>query len=394
VEGDSLTYTVVQGPTKGTLTGTPPAVTYRPNANFNGSDSFTFRVSDGQVATATATVSLTVVPVNDVPTALGQERTVGQRPTLFTLAAHDADGDALEFRIQQGPERGTIEASLPGLRHTPPPDFRGTVQVVFTASDRQATSAPAALVIHVQNEAPKLSVSVSVPNPHVGETVLFGATAEDPGGDTLTWSWDLGDGSTSAERHPSHAYSRPGTYQVRATVSDGVASVQESLVLEVRNVAPRLESFEVPPTAEEGQRVSFRALAAASHASELFAYAWDFGDGTAPVQGNLVSHSYAEDGTCLVTVTVWDDSGASTLDTRQIQVSNLSPTASSVQDQKVLAGEELHLLLQAQDPAGASDPLTWTLVAGPGTLTPRGDYTWRSPAEGRGAAAGSRPRAR
>jgi hypothetical protein len=68
VDGDPLTFTV-GAPTHGTLDGTPPNLTYQPNTNYFGPDSFTFTVSDGQTNSELATVSLTVRPVNDAPVA-------------------------------------------------------------------------------------------------------------------------------------------------------------------------------------------------------------------------------------------------------------------------------------------------------------------------------------
>ena len=65
VDGDSLTYTVTSQPTEGTLTGTAPSLTYAPNAQYNGADSFTFTVNDGTVDSASATVAITVAAVND-----------------------------------------------------------------------------------------------------------------------------------------------------------------------------------------------------------------------------------------------------------------------------------------------------------------------------------------
>jgi hypothetical protein len=90
-DGNNLTFSTVagQGPTNGSLgpigsvicTSTPPNncsadVTYTPNANFNGSDSFKFRVNDGTVDSADSTVSVTVDPVNDKPsfTSKGNEQ--------------------------------------------------------------------------------------------------------------------------------------------------------------------------------------------------------------------------------------------------------------------------------------------------------------------------------
>ncbi|MEW6305980.1 MAG: tandem-95 repeat protein [Verrucomicrobiota bacterium] len=68
VDFNSLTYTVLTSPTRGTLTGTGPNLVYTPGSNLSGADSFTYRVSDGQANSGTATVSITITPVNDAPT--------------------------------------------------------------------------------------------------------------------------------------------------------------------------------------------------------------------------------------------------------------------------------------------------------------------------------------
>ena len=81
-DGDALTYTVVNQPSNGTLSGTAPNLTYTSNANYpnvhvapwllsehnyNGDDSFTFKVNDGTSDSKVATVSITVTAVNDPP---------------------------------------------------------------------------------------------------------------------------------------------------------------------------------------------------------------------------------------------------------------------------------------------------------------------------------------
>jgi alpha-tubulin suppressor-like RCC1 family protein len=66
-DGDALTYIIVAPPSHGSLTGTAPDVVYLGSANYNGPDSFTFKVNDGQVDSDVATISISVLPVNDPP---------------------------------------------------------------------------------------------------------------------------------------------------------------------------------------------------------------------------------------------------------------------------------------------------------------------------------------
>jgi len=66
-DSQPLTFVIVDPPTNGVLTGVAPNVVYRPNTNYFGSDNFRFKVTDGQLDSAPATVSLTISAVNDRP---------------------------------------------------------------------------------------------------------------------------------------------------------------------------------------------------------------------------------------------------------------------------------------------------------------------------------------
>jgi hypothetical protein len=62
VDGGDLAWTIVTTPTQGTLTGVAPELTFTPDQNYNGADSFTFKVNDGKVDSNIATVSLNIDP--------------------------------------------------------------------------------------------------------------------------------------------------------------------------------------------------------------------------------------------------------------------------------------------------------------------------------------------
>ena len=64
-DDDMLTFKIADNPLNGILNGTAPDVTYTPNANFNGEDSFTFTASDGKLESIPAKVSITVKSDND-----------------------------------------------------------------------------------------------------------------------------------------------------------------------------------------------------------------------------------------------------------------------------------------------------------------------------------------
>jgi Ca2+-binding RTX toxin-like protein len=92
-DGDALGAVLVKGPAQGTLTlNADRSFTYTPAANFNGSDSFTYKASDGQAESNTATVSLTVTPVNDAPTvAVAPDGSCGADDRSGTLSLTVAD---------------------------------------------------------------------------------------------------------------------------------------------------------------------------------------------------------------------------------------------------------------------------------------------------------------
>ena len=103
-DGDTVDYLVTSGPNHGSLSGTAPNLTYIPDANYHGEDSFTFKVNDGEIDSNEATISIAVDSVNDPPSAENDSPATDEDvPLQLTLLATDIDGDSLSYAIVDSP---------------------------------------------------------------------------------------------------------------------------------------------------------------------------------------------------------------------------------------------------------------------------------------------------
>ena len=160
--GDTLSFVVVTQPAHGALTGTAPNLTYTPAANYNGPDSFTFKVNDGHVDSTTATVSITVTPVNDAPVANPLTLTaMSGQPTSVTLTGSDIDSATLSFVILTGPTHGTLTGTGATRTYTSAIGYAGPDSFTFAANDSQSQSPPATVSITVTAPPGGLSLSLA-----------------------------------------------------------------------------------------------------------------------------------------------------------------------------------------------------------------------------------------
>ncbi|WP_127496598.1 Ig-like domain-containing protein [Paenibacillus glycanilyticus] len=191
VDGDTLTYTLVNEPEHGTVNLKPDGTfTYAPDPDYNGPDSFTFKVNDGQLESAEATVSITVTPVNDTPTAnAGTNTTVEDQPVTGTVTGNDVDGTTPTYVLVTEPEHGTVILNPNGTyTYTPDPNYNGPDSFTFKATDGTADSAPATVEITVTavNDAPTASDDSKAVES--GSSVTGSFKASDVDGDTLTFT--------------------------------------------------------------------------------------------------------------------------------------------------------------------------------------------------------------
>jgi VCBS repeat-containing protein len=198
-DGDALTAALVSGPANGTLTlNADGSFNYTPNANFNGSDSFTYTASDGTLTSET-TVAITVNPIADAPVAVADTYDATEDTALTIDAAAgvlandtDADGDPLTATLVSGPANGTLTLNSDGsFVYTPNADFSGADSFTYTASDGTLTSeATVTINVAAANDAPSAAADEYSTDQDTALTIdaAAGVLANDtdPDGDPLS----------------------------------------------------------------------------------------------------------------------------------------------------------------------------------------------------------------
>ena len=223
IDSTELTAVLVESVKSGSLIlNSDGSFSYQPNGDFNGSDAFSYQVSDGSAESGVVTVALVVNPVNDAPVADAGGPYASREGTPITFdaaASSDIDNDQLQYRWDFNGDGlwDTEYATAPIAAHTWYDDYTGTVTVeVWDGNITQTATAS----VTVNNVAP-------IPNAGAdqavdeGATVSFAGSFTDPGADTHTIQWDFGDGSSdSGSLTASHSYADNGVYTVTLTVTD------------------------------------------------------------------------------------------------------------------------------------------------------------------------------
>ena len=248
-DGDSLSFELVRLPLHGTLTGAPPVVLYLPKPNFYGTDSFEFRARDGARDSAPATVTLTVTPVNDVPTSTGQVVTVSEDLSkAFSLDGADLDGDSLTLVVDVQPRRGTLSGTFPALTYTPSANFSGTDTFSYRLTDGVATSSAATVVFDVVASNDPPSASIQAVAGREDQVIVVALHGTDADGDALTFKVETPPANGTLVGNPPYLayYPNPdfsGADSFTFRASDGAlesAPATVSFVVDPVNDAPRV----------------------------------------------------------------------------------------------------------------------------------------------------------
>ena len=253
LDGDSLAVTSVTQGANGAVSFNAGSVTYTPAANFHGSDSFTYTIADGNGGSATASVSITVSPVNDAPVAANDlAATLENTPIAIAVLANDTDvdGDALTvLGVTQG-SRGSVSINGNGtVTYTPNAGTSGADGFSYTIRDAAGLQATASVTVAVTgvNESPDaVNDSATTVEASGGVTIAVLANDTDPDGDPLIVTAVSTPAHGTASVNPDNTVtfvpvaSYSGSDSFTYTVSDGAATDVATVTVQVKESISRV----------------------------------------------------------------------------------------------------------------------------------------------------------
>ncbi|WP_201544891.1 tandem-95 repeat protein [Psychrobacter sp. H7-1] len=253
VDGDKLTYALADKAANGSVVvNADGSYSYTPSANFNGTDSFTYTISDGKGGVITQKASVTVQGVNDAPVSTDTAiKAVEDTVATGKLSpATDVDGDKLTYALAEKAANGTVTISADGsYKYTPKANFNGSDSFTYTITNGTETiTQTATITVAAVNDLP---VSKDTAIQAVEDTVATGklSDATDVDGDKLTYALadKAANGSVVVNADGSYSYTPNanfnGTDSFTYTISDGKGGVitqKASVTVQGVNDAPQI----------------------------------------------------------------------------------------------------------------------------------------------------------
>ena len=270
----------------------------------------------------------------------------------FSVSAHDDDDDDLTYAWDFGDGETDSGESV---SHTYADNDDYTVMVTVSDGDAEDTDSA---TVEIANLAPTLSVD-GPGSGSEGQERSFEADTNDVEADTVSVTWDFGDGETATGDVVSHTWSDDDSYTVVVIASDedGDETV-EMVTITINNLAPTLQISSSSISGDEGDTFTFTATVSDVPADPI-SVTWDFDDGQTG-DGTAVTHTFTDQELYLVEATATDGDGGIVTKTLYIDVANVVPELSGLQlPTSVKEGEQFTVSITATDPGDDEVTITW-----------------------------------
>ncbi|MBL8919294.1 MAG: tandem-95 repeat protein [Myxococcaceae bacterium] len=265
--GETLSIVALGAAMNGVVSGGGTTLSYRPNLNFTGMDSFTYTISDGNGGQATATVNVLVTPVNDPPSATNDTFGVveGSSNNRLDVLANDSVApdmnEALTVTVVSTPTNGTATLDLNGaaVLYTPAPGFNGNDSFTYTVSDSGGLTASATVTIIVgpANDPPSNTVPATATTAEdqpltFSAATMNGVSVADP--DAANQQIQITLSATSG------AVSLGTTTGLVFTLGDGTADATATFLATLAQANAALDTLTFQPTADFNGMASLRLV--------------------------------------------------------------------------------------------------------------------------------------
>ncbi|MEM3341774.1 MAG: PKD domain-containing protein, partial [Thermoplasmata archaeon] len=341
----------------------------------SGNYTVTLTVTDPDGSVSISTRRVTVI--NRAPVVVAPSSISGIPGTaiMFNATITDPDGDAINILWDFGTNTSNLN---PTFYTFPAPT---SLTVVLTVSDGDAGGTVVINIpVTILNRPPSVNISQTYMEVSIGTIVALTATATDPDGEVLNYTWNPGDGSGSQYGTAFiRSYTVIGSYNVTVIVRDtGGNTASAFCIVIVRNLVPTVSIAPTTLNVSVGSNVTFTAFASDPDGT-IVLYTWTVTDGATPVSGANLStfaHIFTKTGTYQVVLNVSDNYGGYNSTLATVQVNNNPPVIiTGSLELNVTIGQQVNFTASASDPDGHGVYYLWNFGNYTST-SPSVSYTW------------------
>ncbi|WP_019602070.1 tandem-95 repeat protein [Teredinibacter turnerae] len=386
-------------------------ITYTPNADFNGVDSFSYTVQDTTGDTSASTlVSITITAVNDAPVAVADAVSTDiNTPVTIDVAANDSDidvGDSLDtasLSVVNAPAHGTAQVVNGSISYTPTTDYLGDDSFTYTIDDTNGLSSNAATVtisVIDPNSSPSAANDSATTNEDTPVTIAVLSNDSDPDGSLVPGSVAIATppmhGTASVASNgtvnytPASNYFGSDSFTYTVADDDGAVSAAATVSITVNSVNDAPQANDDTVRLLEDASLTINVLGNDSDVDGTLAPATlvivtNAASGIAVVDNGQVVYTPLDDyvGSDTFTYTVADNAGTvSNTATVTLTVDPVNDAPKAADDNFTIlaaSASDLVVLENDADIDGSLDAASITVVAAPaqGTLTNNNDGTLR-----------------